>query len=187
MQPAARISPEVYFALDAESPDRNEYWDGMVVAMAGAEPDHNQVVVNLTLELGQRLRDQECRMAVGDQRVQIDVGYVYPDLVVICGPPEYLDTRPRTLTNPELLVEVLSASTMETDLEAKLLAYTCLESLREYWIVSAVRPLVMQYARRGSEWVLHAAVGLDATVQSPHFGLEVPLREIYRLVGVDAG
>lgn len=186
MQPTARISPEAYLVLDAEAETRSEYWDGQVVSMAGAEPEHNQLIVNLTIELGQRLRERGCRMAIGDQRVQVDAGYVYPDVVVVCQAPEYLDTRPRTLLNPDLLIEVLSPSTMGTDLEVKLLAYTALESLQEYWVVSTARALVLRYVRRDDEWMLHAVVGLDARVQSTGFDLDVPMREIYRLVIEDA-
>lgn len=77
---------------------------------------------------------------------------------------------------------MLSASTLERDLEDKLLAYTRLESLQEYWIVSSSQPLVMQYTRRGELWVLQGAVGLDAVVKSDHFGLEIALKAIYTLV-----
>lgn len=91
-------------------------------------------------------------------------------------------TRPRTLTNPELIVEVLSSSTTERDLEDKLLAYTELDSLREYWVVSSARPLVMRYVLRGQEWVLRAALGLESTVQSEHFGVELPMSDLYVLV-----
>ncbi len=116
------------------------------------------------------------------QRVRVGKRYVYPDVVVTCQEPIYADPRPRTLTNPELIVEVLSSPTAEHDLEDKLLAYTRLDSLKEYWIVSSARSLVMRYVRRGQEWVLRAALGLESTVQSDHFGIEIPMIDLYLLV-----
>ncbi len=185
MQPDTSISPDAYLTFDADSPIKHEYWDGQVFAMAGAEPEHNQIAFNLALELGRRLRPEGCRGAVGDQRVQVGERYVYPDVVFVCNEPVYADTRPRTLLNPDLLVEVLSASTLERDLEFKLLAYTGLESLKEYWIVSSSQPLVMQYIRRGETWILQGVMGLDAVVQSDSFGLAIPLQDIYALVFED--
>lgn len=182
MQPTTFISPNAYLSLDAASEIKHEYWDGAVIAMAGAEPDHNQIALNLALELGRRLRPKGCRGAVGDQRVQVGRRYVYPDVVFTCHEPHYLETRPRTLTNPDLLVEVLSASTMEQDLEMKLLAYTSLESLKEYWIVSSSQPLVMQYIRRDDLWILQGVMGLDAAVHSDHFEVNLALQDIYALV-----
>ncbi len=182
MQPDSYVTLEAYLALDADADVKHEYWDGQVIAMAGAEPEHNQLTANLATEFNTRLRSQGCRVAVADQRVRVGQSYVYPDVVVVCRDPDYLDTRPRTLTNPELIVEVLSSSTTERDLEDKLLAYTRLDSLKEYWIVSSARPLVMRYARRDQEWVLHAVLGMETTVQSDHFGLEIPMIDLYALV-----
>lgn len=182
MQPAQEVTPEIYLKLDAVSEARHEYWDGRVVAMAGAEPEHNKITANLTFELMARLRDRGCSVVSSDQRVQVGLRYVYPDVVATCGKEDFLDTTPRTLLNPTLLVEVLSASTHETDVEEKLLAYTRLESLQEYWMVSSARPLVMRYVRRGEDWILYAAMGLEAVLRSEHLGVEIPMPDVYRLV-----
>ncbi len=182
MQPRTRATLQQYLVLDAEAEYKHEYWDGEVEAMAGAEPEHNQIALNLALELGQRLRPKGCRGAVGDQRVQVGTRYVYPDVVFVCGEPDYADTTPRTLRNPNLLIEVLSPSTIERDLEDKLLAYTQLPSLQEYWIVSSSQPLVMQYVRRDDMWVLQGIMGLDAAITSSHFELEIAMQHIYALV-----
>ena len=182
MPPDSYVSLAAYLALNADADVKHEYWDGRVIAMAGAEPEHNQLTGNLATEFNVRLRSRGCRVAVADQRVRVGKRYVYPDVVVTCQEPIYADPRPRTLTNPELIVEVLSSSTAERDLEDKLLAYTRLESLKEYWIVSSARPLVMRYVRRGQEGVLRAALGMESTVQSDHFGIEIPMIDLYLLV-----
>lgn len=182
MQPNTSISPEAYLELDERSEVKHEYWDGHIIAMAGAEPEHNKITANLTYELITRLRSRGCAVVGGDQRVQVGSRYVYPDVVVTCTEESYADTRPRTLVNPDLIIEVLSASTAEQDRGDKLVAYTRMASLKEYWIVESDRPLVLQYVRRDEEWVLHAVLGLEAAVRSEAFGIEVPMQDIYMLV-----
>lgn len=182
MQPNSYITPEAYLKRDASSDIKHEYWDGRVIAMAGAEPEHNKITANLTYELIARLRSGNCSVVGADQRVQVESRYVYPDVIVTCGEEIYAETRPRTLVNPDLLIEVLSESTAEQDRGDKLVAYTRMASLKEYWLVESDRPLVLQYVRRGEDWVLHAVLGLEAAVQSEHFSIEIPMRDIYRLV-----
>ena len=182
MQPNSHTTPEAYLKLDAASDIKHEYWDGQVIAMAGAEPEHNKITANLTYELIARLRSRSCSVVGGDQRVQVESRYVYPDVVVTCSEEIYTDTRPRTLVNPDLIIEVLSESTGEQDRGDKLVAYMRMASLQEYWLVEPDRPLVLQYLRRAEEWVLHAVLGLESTVQSEHFGIEIPMRDIYMLV-----
>lgn len=181
MQPRIHLTPAEYLTLDAESDLRYEYWDGHVYAMAGAEPEHNQLKDNIARELGNRLLPRGCRVMTSDQRVAVGTRYLYPDVVVACN-PEYADTKPRTLRNPDLIVEVISDSTAGHDRGAKLEAYTGLASLREYWIADPTQPLVQQHVRQGDAWLLRFIRGLDAAVASPMFDIAVPMRALYALV-----
>ncbi|WP_412062823.1 Uma2 family endonuclease [Rubrivirga sp. IMCC45206] len=193
-----RMTVEEYFAFDAASPDqRYEYWDGVVVpvhgydetgtvAMAGASPSHNQVTLNLAMLLNARLGPRGCRGGAGDQRVRTDAGrYGYPDLVFVCGEPEYTDDVPPVLLNPTLLIEVASPSTAGRDRGRKLTAYTRIESLAEYWMVEPDRAEVTRVVRRADGWGLEFSLGLDATVESAELALTVPLADVYRLVELD--
>lgn len=182
MQPRSYISPEEYLALEAVAETKHEYWDGHLVAMAGASLEHNLIKDNLAAELKQRLRERGCRVVTSDQRVQLGVRYVYPDVVVVCSEPALSDSRPPSLVNPDLLVEVSSDSTSDRDRQDKLVAYTQLASLKEYWIVEPGRAFVTQFIRRGEEWVVHTFLGSEATLKSDHFGIEIPLNDIYALV-----
>ena len=181
MQTATRYTAEDYLALDAASEQRHEFWEGDVRAMAGAEPEHNVLKSNIAGELRARLLERGCRVMTSDQRVELGERYVYPDVVVACA-PEYAETRPRTLLNPELIVEVTSVSTAEADRTEKLVAYTAMESLQEYWIAEPDRALLTQYIRQEAGWMLQAYASLDATLRSPHFDVEIPLKTLYALV-----
>lgn len=181
MQPRSYISPEEYLALEAVAETKHEYWDGHLVAMASPSLEHNLIKDNLAAELKQRLRERGCRVVTSDQRVQLGVRYVYPDVVVVCGEPELSDSRPPSLVNPDLLVEICSDVTNDRDYLDKLVAYMGLDSLHEYWIVDSGRAFVTQFIRRGEEWIVHAFLGAEATLDSDHFGIKIPLNDIYAL------
>ncbi|PSQ95529.1 MAG: hypothetical protein BRD51_05615 [Bacteroidetes bacterium SW_11_64_17] len=179
-----RTTVEEYLTLDAEADEvRYEYLDGRVWALAGATPPHNLVKDNVRTELHTRIRPRECRSFTSDQRVKLADGrYVYPDVVVVCGPPEYTDESPPSLVNPELLVEVTSESTSDRDHEDKLDAYLQLDSLQEYWIASPSRVLLTQYVRRGDEWIVRSVRGRGSTVHSDALEVDVPMESMYALV-----
>ena len=102
-------------------------------------------------------------------------------MVVACDPTSE-DTRPRTLQNPELIVEVTSDSTQARDHSDKLAAYTELDSLQEYWVLDPKKPLLTQYTRDADGWRYRAYTDLSDTVNSDTFDPEVPLRTLYALV-----
>jgi Uma2 family endonuclease len=48
-------------------------------------------------------------------RVKIEAGYVYPDIAISCEDPEFEDNEFDTLTNPIVIIEILSESTEAFD------------------------------------------------------------------------
>ena len=182
LQTEPYVAPEDYLAAEAEADVRHEYAGGRVIAMAGASETHNLIKDNLRSELHRRLRERGCRVTTSDQRVKAGASYRYPDVVMHCGKGTFSDEHPPMLFNPELLVEVTSASTAEADRIDKLTEYTEIESLREYWIAEQDRALVTQYVRDGADWRVRFVRGLDASLQSAHFGVEIPMTDLYALV-----
>jgi Uma2 family endonuclease len=176
-------SVEEYLAFEADADTRHTFWDGYIVDMAGADPVHNRLAMNVGAGLHQRLRPRNCNVFGSDQRLKLGHSrYVYPDLVVTCETPQYAGPRPMSLLNPHLIVEVTSESTAEQDYTDKLAAYQQIESLREYWIVEPTKPLVVRYYRHGEAWLIQIVRGLDNTVQSHHLDLALPMDEVYALV-----
>lgn len=182
-----RLSVEEYLALDTETDEgRYEYLDGRVWLLAGAAPNHNLVKDNIRSELHPKLSPRGCRSFTSDQRVKIsETRYVYPDVVVLCGEPEYTDESPPSLLNPELIVEVTSESTSDRDHQEKLEAYLNLDSLQEYWVASPSRALVTQYVRQGDEWVVRSAADRDAHLRCDALDVELSLDAIYALVDTE--
>ncbi len=109
-----------YLTLDRSSQRKHEYLDGEVSEMVGASESHNLIVSNLVRELGNWLRQQDARVYPSDLRVACVSGlFTYPDVTVVAGPPEFQGEGRETLTNPRVIIEVLSPSTAAYDHGAK--------------------------------------------------------------------
>ena len=106
--------------------------------MAGSTTDHAQISMNIGAELHLRLKGKPCVAFTSDLRVRVqETGrYCYPDVTVICGPVEYaLPNRKTTITNPQVIIEVISPSTETRDRGEKFDDYRRLASLQEYFLV----------------------------------------------------
>ena len=170
---------EACLALDAESEVRNEYLGGHVVAMAGASPRHNLVTANLTKLLGVALDDGPCRVLDAGQRVRIEASgaYVYPDVTVVCADPELTEERPRSLLNPQVVIEVLSESTRGRDETAKMAHYRRLPSIQEILLVESESRRVTLVRRAGDEWRLRDVI--HGEVEVPSLGVRLALDDVY--------
>ena len=184
--PARRLfSDDEYLWLERAARHRSELINGEIYAMSGASLPHNVITVNVAGELRQRLKGKPCQAMASDLRVQISAtgAYVYPDVVVVCDEPVLRpDGHLDTLTNPTLVVEVLSSSTEAYDRDEKAAHYRRLSSLREYVLVAQDRPHVEVYRRRGdggAEWVLSEADGVNETIQLASIGCDLALAEVY--------
>src|SRR5258707_5063650 len=122
-----------YFAVEAMSPVRNEYFDGEILALAGGSPNHNRISRNVLLALEPKLRDGHYESLGSDTRILTASGlYTYPDAVVICGPIILSGDRVESITNPTALVEVLSPSTRAYDRGEKFELYRSIPTFRDY-------------------------------------------------------
>jgi Uma2 family endonuclease len=127
-----------YLAFEASSNVKHEFLDGQIYAMAGGTPDHAALASALTGLLFPALRRGRCRAYDSDLRVRVPATGLttYPDLTVVCGPREHDARDPQAVTNPTLIVEVLSRSTEAYDRGEKFEHYKSLPSLRQYVLVS---------------------------------------------------
>ena len=186
-QPRPRLTPEQYLEIERASPVRHEYYNGEMYAMAGGSLRQSQIIINIGAELRSALRGR-CKVMGQDLRTSVahEGLYTYPDLVVVCGEPKFADTKPDTVTNPVLVVEVLSPSTEAYDRGFKFAQYRTIETLQEYLMVSQSEPRVEAYRRvANGEWLLTDFAGLDASAVFSSVQVTVPLREIYLDVTFD--
>lgn len=127
-----------YLALEASSNVKHEFLDGQIYAMAGGTPEHAALAAAVIGLLFPELRKGRCRAHDADLRVRVPTTGLttYPDVTVVCGPRERDATDPQAVTNPTLIVEVLSRSTEDYDRGDKFEHYKSLPSLRQYVLVS---------------------------------------------------
>jgi Uma2 family endonuclease len=153
----SKVSPEEYLAWERQQPSKHEYFDGEVFAMSGASPRHNRLSVRICVALELAV-GKTCNVFTSDQRLRTGrARYVYPDAVVVCGKPtvEHDDV----ITNPTVVVEVLSSSTEQYDRGLKWDGYQSRESLTDYVLVSQDRARIEHFGRKDaqSSWTYTAA------------------------------
>ena len=177
------ISEEEYLERESRAETKSEYFDGCIVAMAGASPTHNRIKDNISGELYQQLKRTPCQAFSSDQRVKAVKArqYTYPDIVVVCGAPTFERIQNlETLTNPALIVEVLSDTTEAEDRGFKFHNYQSIDSLKDYILVSQKQPLIEHYERQSdNSWRYTAIIGLDASLRLPFYDVKIGLADMY--------
>lgn len=103
--------------------------------------------------------------------------YAYPDVVVICGTPQFWDPAADVLMNPTLIIEVLSPSTRAYDQGIKFSLYRKLPSLMHYLTVEQEYRHMVHHRREGEEWIVHDYTA--GTVQISNPDCELPLDVVY--------
>ena len=178
----AKISPSEYLARERRAATKHEYDDGVVTAMAGATKEHVSINVNLTIELGQQLKGSPCRIFSSDMRAKVSSSnaYRYPDLAVACD-PQFEDDVFDTLTNPVVLVEILSPSTQALDRSKKWNQYRLLPTLQDYVLISPSRVEVEHRHRApdGENWFVRVLESLEDELVLDAVNCRVALSDIY--------
>ncbi|HKQ52363.1 MAG TPA: Uma2 family endonuclease [Pyrinomonadaceae bacterium] len=177
-----RYTLEEYFELELASEERYEYFNGEVFCMSGVSPNHAQIESNLNLVL--RLALPGCRVFPANIRIKVPAAppYRYPDLAVVCEKPNYEKIGGiEALTNPILLVEVLSPSTEAYDRGDKFTYYKSIQSFQEYLLVAQHRPHITHYVRQeGGKWDYEETNELPSSLNLPTLGCTLALSEVYR-------
>lgn len=181
-QPKTFLTPEEYLELERKAEFKSEYYAGEMFAMSGGTGDHALIIGNLVREIGTQLKGRPCRVSPTELRVRVSPTglYTYPDVIVVCGPPEYADERRDTLLNPKVLIEVLSDSTRDYDRGRKFQHYRSLASLAEYVTVEQTEPHVEHYVRQPeNRWLLTEFAELSQSIRLESIDCTLPLSEIY--------
>ena len=158
-------SHAAYFELLEHADHRYEYDDGEIFMMAGGTYYHSLIAANVGAVLHQKLNGTPCRTLQSDLNVHIEASnsFVFPDLSVICGPPEFFKDRRDIITNPTVIVEVLSESTEAYDRGGKFRRYQTLSSLRDYVLISQDEPEIEVFSRQENGSWLYRAYAQDAS------------------------
>jgi Uma2 family endonuclease len=182
------LTPEEYLAREEAAEYKSEYYQGEIFAMAGASVNHNTIVGNLHAQMHPALRPRGCRVFMLDTRLWIKANglFTYPDLMVICGKPEFYEDRDDTITNPLLIVEVLSDSTKNYDRGEKFKFYRSLPTLQEYVLIDQHVIHVEQfYLETAKKWVFAEFKELNDFLKLTKLDFQISLQDIYHLVELE--
>ncbi|PMB33259.1 Uma2 family endonuclease [Fischerella thermalis BR2B] len=178
-------TPEEYLALEEVAEFKSEYWDGEIVPMAGGSINHNRIVGNVYTYLKFHLRGKNQEPFLSDLRLWIPRyrQYTYPDILVIQGNPALYNNRIDTITNPLLIVEVLSKLTQKYDHTDKFRFYRSIPEFREYVLINQYEFQIEQYIKTGKgEWLFREYETEDAIINFVSIGLEMAIANIYESV-----
>ena len=169
-----------YLAFEAEAKTKHEFVDGQIVAMAGGTPEHARLAANVSAALVTALRGRPCSAFSADLRVHVPAtgGTTYPDVTVVCDERRTADVDGDAITNPTVIVEILSPTTEASDRGEKFAHYRRLDSLREYVLVSQGEPRIEVYRRENEVWALRD-YGPDQQAELASLDVTLSVDDIY--------
>lgn len=175
---------EEYFELERNSEEKWEFWDGHVWCMSGASPVHERIVVNAGSHFRELLRGRRgCSVFGSNLKIKVPsfAPYRYPDLSIYCGDGVFENIGGlEILTNPQMIIEILSPSTEAFDRGDKFTYYKSIPSLTDYLLIASLKAHVTHYSKeRENKWTQSEAVGIDSKLFLDTFQIEILLSEIY--------
>jgi len=176
------ISSDEYFEIEETAEYKSEYYHGEIFAMSGASVNHNLIAMNISAGLYDSLRNSDCFVFPGDIKVQVaeSAHYVYPDVSVVCGEIEYGTNRDDIITNPVVIIEILSESTKDYDKGSKFQAYRKIRTLRDYILIDQYAYHVEYFSKNElGKWMLDEFENLNDLFTVKSINVDLPLNSIY--------
>jgi Uma2 family endonuclease len=179
---------EEYLELEEQAEDRSEYIDGEIRLMPGGTTNHNKIAGNFYKKFPSQVQGQDYDIYIVDVKLWIPNYriYTYPDIMVIKGEPVYEGTGTTKITNPLLIVEVLSNSTKNYDKTDKFKYYRSIPNFQEYIMIDQYSFSVEQFAKKAAgEWIFKEYEGENAILGLNSLDFQISLQEIYERVNFD--
>jgi Uma2 family endonuclease len=176
------ISEKEYLNAERLALNKHEYYKGEIFAMGGASIAHNKIAINCTVDIGYKLKGKKCQPFGSDLRVHIPKNtlFTYPDISIVCGEIETTDDKFDTITNPSVIIEILSPSTRNYDKGEKFTLYREIDSLQEYILIDSERIMVEKFIRNSdNSWQLTEYKYIDLSFSITTVDIEMQLADIY--------
>jgi Uma2 family endonuclease len=177
-----KITIEEYLELEASSQEKHEYYLGEVFAMSGPKVQHNIIAGNVFSGLGNKLKGKYCRPFNSDQRIHIEKNtlFTYPDISIICGEIKTLNNDDWNVTNPTVVIEILSPTTKNYDRGEKFMLYRDIPTLKEYILIDSERIHIETFRLNASNhWELEEYRDVSEVLPIPSINISITLSEIY--------
>lgn len=149
---------------------------------------HDDLLANLMFFLASMLKEKGFAIYSQKTAVVIDISenkFREPDLVIVNW-REQKRNKYHQLTNPVMLVEVLSKSTKYIDLGEKVLEYQAIPSLQTYLIIWQDEPKTVIYTRKAEKvWEERIYESLQETIELTYFDVKLPLKQVYENINFE--
>lgn len=181
--PNQKYTLEEYFALERETNERFEYYDGEVYSMAGVNQEHDQIESNVHTSIKLQLKGKKCRAFLANMRLKVPTlpPYRYSDGSGLCGDAVFEKIGGvDVLVNPQLIIEVLSDSTEKFDRDQKFKHYKSIESFREYLLISQETYFVVHYLKHNEKfWMQTEYDKLEDVINLTTLDCNLTVADIY--------
>lgn len=185
-QDALHMDETSYLVFESKNEQKHEFVDGQVYAMTGASWNHNVICQNVATTLNNQLADSPCVVVANDLRLKVEsknVSFRYPNIMVICDEPQFVEGRDDTILNPSVLVEVLSPSSVVVDHNVKLDEYTSINSVQEYIMIAQDEAKIERFQRQVTGgWLYSNVKGLDQIITLSSINCQINLETIYNKI-----
>ena len=175
-----------YLAVAEQLPFKVEYHHSEIVTMGLASYWHEVLVMTIGgIFYNLFANNDEFTVLGSNSGIQIpkfEGGYYLPDVMVVKGEPIFIPNSSAIITNPHLVIEILSPSTNKFDRESKLPEYKHLESLQQIIMINQKKVGISSYLRSGqpNTWINQDFYSLDETIMIENN--PVSLKDIYQKI-----
>ena len=179
--PIARLTEEEYLRQERAAETKSEFVDGEMFAMSGGTRAHSTLAVRWITQLSIKLEGRSCSVYNSDLKVRTrrTGSYLYPDVSVVCGESLTHQDADDLVTNPVVVIEVLSPSTEGYDRGKKFALYREVESLQDYVLVHTGEIHLEQFTRQPGNWLYREYTGAESTIRIESIGCEISLGDLY--------
>ena len=187
--PKKLYTAEEYEARERAAEFKSEFYRGEIFPMEGSDGHfgltihHSQIKANLVCEIGARIKGTRFQTLSSTMRIKVAATglQTYPDVLILCGYPEFADREQDCLLNPSVIIEVLSEPTAVRDLGVKFRSYREIESLVEVLFVESEQSICTRYVRAadGRTWIDTCTEGLESSLTIATVDATIPMRDIY--------
>ena len=178
-------SPEEYLALEEVADYKSEYIDGEILTMAGGSTNHNRIAGNFYADLNFAFKKLDYEAFMSDVRLWIPKQriYTYPDVMIVAGEPNYYNDRTDIITNPQVIIEVLSKSTKGYDSGEKFQAYRTIPTFAEYLLIDQNKIYVEHfYKTNNKRWSFGEYDESDKVIALSSVSFQISMADIYNKV-----
>jgi Uma2 family endonuclease len=176
------MTVEQFLAWEDRQELRYEFDGFQPLAMTGGTAAHAAIQRNLIYALAGRLLDSPCQPYGSELKIKVAASIRYPDAFVVCTP---IPAQSKVVTDPVVIFEVVSESSVTTDFVTKNAEYRATPSVQRYVVLQQTKAAAAVFFRKGDDWVSDMLSGEDAILDMPEIGIQIPLSEIYRRVSFE--